>query len=158
MQTKQPVDSTDFASVFEKEYKQEFGFILNNAITVDDVRCRGTGKTYSTLPPSPLTEFEETTFKPVDVKFSSQSSTSVYFPSGRVDTPVFRLEDVRTLPLLSLISNGKANLSRLPPLQLKTGEQVEGPAMILDATQTIVICPGWTAFVTSTSLLIELSK
>lgn len=30
--------------------------------------------------------------------------------------------------------------------------------MILDATQTIVICPGWTAFVTSTSLLIELSK
>lgn len=80
---------------FEREYKQEFGFILSNDITVDDVRCRGTGKTYSTMPPSPLVEFAASTYAPVDVATASKSTTSVYFPSGRVDTPVFLLDDVR---------------------------------------------------------------
>jgi 5-oxoprolinase (ATP-hydrolysing) len=96
IQTQQPADSTDFAAVFEREYRDEFGFVLANKVTVDDVRCRGTGKTYSSLPPSPLTEFAGSTYTPVDVSAASTSVTSVYFPAtGRVDVPVFRLEDVR---------------------------------------------------------------
>ena len=160
IQTQQPDDSTDFAAVFEREYRDEFGFVLSNKVTIDDVRCRGTGKTYSSLPPSPLTEFPESTFTAVDVLAASKSVTSVYFPAtGRSDVPVFRLEDVRPL-LASRTPPRRRPLTRsLPhPLQLKTGEKVEGPAVILDATQTILVVPKATAFVTSTSLLIELGS
>jgi 5-oxoprolinase (ATP-hydrolysing) len=54
----------------------------------------------------------------------------VYFDNvGRVDdTPVFLL--------------GK----------LDEGEVVEGPAMIIDETQTIVVVPGWKALLTSKHL------
>jgi 5-oxoprolinase (ATP-hydrolysing) len=65
----------------------------------------------------------------------ADSFHSVYFDAvGRVtDTPVFLLD------------------------KLKVGDVVEGPAMIIDATQTIVLIPRAKATVTSKHLYITLT-
>lgn len=62
------------------------------------------------------------------------STNSVYFDKvGRVpDTPVFLLE------------------------QLRVGDEVTGPAMIIDDTQTIVVVPGAKAVLSSKHLYVTL--
>lgn len=72
--------------------------------------------------------------KPVDRKAKADMTYSVYFNEvGRVnDTPVFKLDD------------------------LEVGEELEGPAMIIDDTQTIVLIPGAKAVLTSKHLFITL--
>lgn len=71
--------------------------------------------------------------KAVDPK-KAESTYSVYFDEiGRVNnTPVFLLPS------------------------LETGDKLEGPAMIIDDTQTIVLIPGATAILTSKHLYITL--
>jgi 5-oxoprolinase (ATP-hydrolysing) len=71
--------------------------------------------------------------KPVERK-KADTTHSVYFDGiGRVDdTPVFLLPS------------------------LKTGDKLEGPAMIIDDTQTIVLIPGATATLTNKHLYITL--
>jgi N-methylhydantoinase A/oxoprolinase/acetone carboxylase beta subunit len=51
---------------------------------------------------------------------------------GRIDTPVYKLE------------------------ALEIGEELVGPAMVIDETQTIVLVPGAKAVVTRNHLVIEL--
>lgn len=60
---------------------------------------------------------------------------SVYFDQGRVDkTPVFKLE------------------------KLDLGDEIVGPAVILDETQTVVVVPNAKVLVTSGHLVIELGS
>jgi 5-oxoprolinase (ATP-hydrolysing) len=60
---------------------------------------------------------------------------SVYFESGReADTPVFELD------------------------KLEVGDEVQGPAVVIDDTQTIVVIPGARALLTRKHLYIELDK
>ncbi|THH32682.1 hypothetical protein EUX98_g1507 [Antrodiella citrinella] len=125
----------DFEAAFKRVYKAEFGFLLETKnITVDDVKVRGIGKTYDTLGESVFAEVAKLERKPVDRKARADLTYSVYFNDvGRVpDTPVFKLDD------------------------LDVGEELEGPAMIIDNTQTIVLIPGATAVLTSKHLFITL--
>ena len=71
--------------------------------------------------------------RPVE-RSKADSTHSVYFNEvGRVkDTPVFLLS------------------------ALDTGDELEGPAMIIDDTQTIVLIPGAKAVLTSKHLFITL--
>ncbi|KAL7416475.1 5-oxoprolinase [Mrakia frigida] len=133
--TIQPNDSEDFGAAFEAEYLLEFGFKLNATIIVDDVRCRGVGTSYSSLPPSPLLEMESLNFKDVDPS-KKKETASVYFDQvGRVkDTPVFLLGD------------------------LDVGDKIVGPALLIDGTQTILLVPEAVAHSTTTSLVIDLPK
>lgn len=64
----------------------------------------------------------------------ADTTYSVYFDQvGRMkDTPVFKFES------------------------LNVGDKLEGPAMIIDNTQTIVLIPGATAILTSKHLYITL--
>jgi len=73
--------------------------------------------------------------KPVDHQTKLETYHSVYFDKiGRVDdTPVFLLD------------------------KLDVGDVVEGPAMIIDNTQTIVVVPGARAVLTRKHLYITLS-
>jgi 5-oxoprolinase (ATP-hydrolysing) len=93
---------------------------------------RGIGKTFDTLGESVYSEVSKLTKRPVDRKHKADSTYSVYFDKiGRVDeTPVFLLD------------------------KLGIGDVMEGPAMIIDETQTIVVVPGWNAVVTSKHLFI----
>ncbi|KAI0704444.1 5-oxoprolinase [Cerioporus squamosus] len=124
----------DFEAAFKRVYKAEFGFLLDTkAIIVDDVKVRGIGKTFDTLGESVYKEVERLEKREVD-RSRADSTYSTYFDGiGRVDdTPVFLLTS------------------------LKVGDTVNGPAMIIDNTQTIVVVPGATAVLTSKQLYITL--
>ncbi|KAH9931741.1 5-oxoprolinase [Amylocystis lapponica] len=124
----------DFEAAFKRVYKAEFGFLLETkTVIVDDVKVRGIGKTFDTLGESVYSEVAKIQERPVD-RSKVDSTYSVYFDRvGRVkDTPVYLLP------------------------ALEVGDAVEGPAMIIDDTQTIVLVPGAKALLTSKHLYITL--
>ncbi|EIN04199.1 5-oxoprolinase [Punctularia strigosozonata HHB-11173 SS5] len=125
----------DFEAAFKRVYKNEFGFLLETkSIIVDDIKVRGIGKTFDSLGESVFAEVAKLTRKPVDLSRAAMTY-SVYFDTGRVDdTPVYELD------------------------KLDIGDEVEGPAMIIDDTQTIVVIPGAKALLTRKHLYIELEK
>ena len=96
-------------------------------------QVRGIGKTFDTLGESVFAEVEKLQKRVVD-HAKADSLYSVYFnEKGRVkDTPVFLLD------------------------KLEVGDELEGPAMIIDDTQTIVLIPGAKAVLTSKHLFITL--
>ncbi|KAJ8517891.1 hypothetical protein ONZ45_g4997 [Pleurotus djamor] len=114
----------DYEAAFKRLYKSEFGFLLEDKlIIVDDIKVRGIGKTFDSLGESVYAEVAKLRTNVVE-KARSDSTYSVYFDKlGRVDdTPVFVLD------------------------HLQVGDSVEGPAMIIDDTQTIVRpAPAFTA-------------
>ncbi|GAA6023156.1 hypothetical protein JCM10207_005745 [Rhodosporidiobolus poonsookiae] len=126
--------SFDFRTSFETSYKSEFGFLLENkAVMVDDVRVRGIGKTFDSLGESVLAEADRLSFVPVGGEKAEKQSTSIYFEqTGRIDAPIYRLEN------------------------LATADVVEGPAAIVDGTQSVIVVPGAKARVCSRHLFLTL--
>ncbi|KAF7373371.1 hypothetical protein MSAN_00546700 [Mycena sanguinolenta] len=127
----------DFEAAFKRVYKSEFGFLLETkSIIVDDIKVRGIGKTFDSLGPSVYAEVADLEKRPVNTEAKADRTRkfSVYFDRvGRVDdTPVFLLDN------------------------LELGDTVEGPAMIIDNTQTIVLVPGAKSVLTSKHLYITL--
>jgi len=140
-------ENENFDTAFKRSYQNEFGFLLETNILVDDIKVgvvplvltpfelprtqiwcsiatlqvRGIGKTFDTLGPSVFSELASLSPPPRPAPSSKiDSQYSVFFEGvGRVnDTPVYLLE------------------------KLDVGDKVEGPAMIVDGTQTIVVVPG----------------
>ncbi|KII90420.1 hypothetical protein PLICRDRAFT_106429 [Plicaturopsis crispa FD-325 SS-3] len=127
-------ENEDFEAAFKRVYKSEFGFLLETKnIIVDDVKVRGIGKTFDTLGQSIYSEIDGLATRAVN-SAQINSRHSVYFDKvGRVDdTPVYLLEG------------------------LTVGDVLEGPAMIIDDTQTIVVVPGARVVVASKHLYITL--
>ncbi|KAF8327936.1 5-oxoprolinase [Cantharellus anzutake] len=125
----------DFGEKFNKMYKDQFGFVLEGKdIIVDDIKVRGIGKTFDFLGPSVWDELD--TLKTTRITPDSnkvEAKHSVYFEGpGRIETPVYLLD------------------------KLHVGDQIHGPAMILDSTQTIVLDPYSQSTVTKSHLYIEL--
>lgn len=132
------VDSDErFAEAFKERYLDEFGFLLEAEIMVDDIKVKGIGKSYDQLGESALTEYSKLTTKPLK-KEDADSTQSCYFEIGgkgrRIDTPVYVLD------------------------QLSVGDTITGPAIVIDNTQTIVVLPDWTATTTSQCLFLECEK
>jgi len=130
-------DETDFETAFKRSYKEEFGFLLENkVIIVDDIKVRGIGKTFDSLGESVYEELRHIQKHDAnEVLNKKDGESSVYFGDGmgRVDdTPVYRLGN------------------------LDVGDIVQGPAMIIDDTQTIVVVPKSEVVVTSRHLYITL--
>lgn len=141
----------DFEAAFKRAYKSEFGFLLETkTIIVDDIKVgcwpykfpwrdlnaekvRGIGKTFDSMGETVYSELETLKQHPVSVE-KVDSRHSVYFDGlGRVDdTPVYLLDD------------------------LEVGETVDGPGVVIDATQTIVLTPNSKAVLTSNILYITL--
>ena len=127
-------EGEDYLGAFRRTYKAEFGFLLEEArVVVDDIKVRGIG---TTTDESGLSVFDELDQLRIQVVEAEQAATrhSVYFDKiGRVeDTPVFEL--------------GK----------LAVGDAVDGPAVVIDDTQTIVVVPGARAVLASRHLVITL--
>ncbi|KAI8332325.1 Hydantoinase B/oxoprolinase-domain-containing protein [Chlamydoabsidia padenii] len=132
-------DNWDFGSAFTRLYKQEFGFSLpDRSIVVDDIRVRGIGKTmnYQDLTPGKEIINSQQNIHLVEPEKEQSSTTSVYFEAtGRLNNvPVYLL-------------------SKLSP-----GSKVEGPAMIIDATATVVVEPSCSALITSQHITITVGK
>lgn len=126
-------DEWAYGKAFVKQYQGEFGFTLpDRDIIVDDVRVRGIGKSFEALDKTVDQQLKE--IKPKDVKSEDKEykRSKVYFEGGRKDTPIYKLED------------------------LDVGDKIQGPAILADGTQTIVVTPGASALIIDTHVVINL--
>ena len=127
-------DDWAFGEAFIRQHEMEFGFTLpDRDIIVDDVRVRGIGKSFEGLEKTVDQQLKE--IKPKDLKDEKQYGVSdVYFEGGRQKTPIHKIED------------------------LDVGDRIQGPAILADGTQTIIITPGATALVVETHVVINIGK
>ncbi|KAL1643079.1 hypothetical protein SLS58_005048 [Diplodia intermedia] len=124
-----------FGKAFVKQHEQEFGFTLpDRDIIIDDVRARGIGKTFEGLEKTVDDQLQE--IKPNDISKGEKQygTSSVYFDGGRQETPIYKLED------------------------LATGDRLQGPAIIADGTQTIVVTPDASALLINTHVVINIGE
>ena len=118
----------DFARAFAEAYLREFGFVMEGrSVVVDDIRVRGTGHAGS-LPP-PASAPAAPCRRP-----SPRTHSSAYFEeTGRAPVPVYIMED------------------------LAPGDEIPGPALVIDRVTTVVVVPKAVAKVTfDGSLLIRI--
>lgn len=122
----------DFKTEFEAAHKREFGFHFpEKPIIVDDIRVRATGSAQTKVEQSPYAQLQE--LGTTAIKTPTPNGTSrVYFAEGGwIDTPTFELQ------------------------ALPAGAKVEGPALVIDKTQTIVVTPNATATILGSYVVID---
>ncbi|WFD29420.1 5-oxoprolinase (ATP-hydrolyzing) [Malassezia sp. CBS 17886] len=143
LMTLKPTDSWDMASVFASSYRQEFGFVLEDrAIVVDDVRVKGTGRSFDALPPSVLaahaTRLHDAESAGEDAFPRARAAESaarrpVYFgDEGRLQTAIVRLCDIEHF------------------------KSIPGPAILIDETQTILVEPKCEARILPDAVLLSI--
>ncbi|CAM1501117.1 Fc.00g102790.m01.CDS01 [Cosmosporella sp. VM-42] len=124
----------EFGKAFVKHHRYEFGFTLDDRdIIVDDVRVRGIGKTFRHNEDTVDQQLKAIKRQGV-VEKKKHGSQQVYFEGGRKETPIYKLED------------------------LDVGDSIQGPAILADGTQTIVVTPKATALITKTHVVIDIEK
>lgn len=125
-----PKDSWDFETPFVNQYKKEFGFeITDRDIIIDDIRVRGIGNNNE----------ENKTNNYYSIEFDVANDilydqTEVYFENGRLKTKVYQMSD------------------------LKPGNIISGPALIINNTTTIVVEPFCNSFIYPDHIEIEISN
>ncbi|KAJ5088134.1 hypothetical protein N7456_011750 [Penicillium angulare] len=126
-------DEWAFGKAFIQQHEQEFGFTLpDRDIIVDDVRVRGIGKRFKMSERTVDQQLSEA--EPHNVERQEYRNSLVYFEGGQRETPIYRLGD------------------------LKINDQINGPGIIVDDTQTIVLTPGSSALLTKTHVVINIGK
>ena len=125
-------DEWAFGKAFINQHEQEFGFTLpDRDIIVDDIRARGIGKSFEGIEKTIDEQLKE--IIPRDLgKEKRYRMSQVYFEGGRRETPIYQLED------------------------LNVGDRVQGPAILADGTQTLLITPGATALIIETHVVINI--
>ena len=122
----------DFASEFKKRHRREFGFTFEKPLLVDDVRVRSTASSTQRREKSPSAQLKEAKLKDAS---QSLERTMVYFDSiGNVEVPVYQLNSI------------------------EQNTKIQGPAMIIDETQTIVVSPDATAIILETCIVMSLDQ
>ncbi|KAK7893837.1 hypothetical protein LTR67_006538 [Exophiala xenobiotica] len=124
-------DTWDFASEFKERHRREFGFTFEKPLLVDDVRVRSIASSDNHAENSPAVQLKAGPVK--DIVQAPRETTKVYFDSrGRVDTPVYLLHSIEKYA------------------------RINGPAIIIDETQTIVVAPNAVASVLETCIVLDL--
>lgn len=124
-----------FGKAFVKHHRYEFGFTLEDRdIIVDDVRVRGIGKSFAYQEKTVDQQLKSLQRKKVETKTKQHANAEVYFEGGRRDTPVYKLGD------------------------MDVGDVVQGPAMLADGTQTIVVTPKAEAVILDTHVVVNLGE
>ncbi|KAL4882970.1 Hydantoinase B/oxoprolinase-domain-containing protein [Aspergillus karnatakaensis] len=122
----------DFLEEFVKEHHREFSFTFpGRNILVEDIRVRGVGKATAVPPEAPQPELATLTTKSIGSEKQDDSSEVYFAGTGKVTTPVFFLD------------------------KLTPGDLIDGPAMIIDKTQTVVVEPNATATVLSRHVILN---
>ncbi|XXH03526.1 hypothetical protein Hte_009931 [Hypoxylon texense] len=123
-----------FGKAFVDHHRYEFGFTLDDRdIIVDDVRVRGIGKSFRYQDKTVDQQLKEVKRQAVGDK-KAHGKSRVYFEGGRLETPIYKLSD------------------------LSVGDELIGPAMLADGTQTIVVTPKAKALILETHVIIDLEK
>ncbi|KAI0381310.1 Hydantoinase B/oxoprolinase-domain-containing protein [Hypomontagnella monticulosa] len=123
-------EDEDYGATFVSEHLREFAFVLGRTIVVDSVQVRGTGSAgviSKDLPPTKDLESAKANTKPA----ASGEKQQVYVNDGWKDAGIYRLAAI------------------------EKGSMVEGPALILDETQTIFVEPDFRAYFLPNHLVME---
>lgn len=116
----------DYASAFVREHQREFSFTFpDRPILVEDIRVRGVGKSSSAASELPQAELNSVETRLIDGKAGGGFSMVYFAETGLIETPIFSHKN------------------------LSLGDTIQGPAMIVDNTQTIVVEPGAKAIILS---------
>ncbi|CAH0022159.1 unnamed protein product [Clonostachys rhizophaga] len=130
-------DDGHFRFAFEKEHLRELAFLLPDSkrVLVDDIRVCGVGASEHVSQDNGRLrkELEETSFVPIEARNAAHKTKLYFSPVGYQMAPVFLLE------------------------QLKRGDVVEGPALIIDKTQKIVVAPSSKASILTSHVIIDRS-
>jgi 5-oxoprolinase (ATP-hydrolysing) len=110
----------DFKAAFERMHLQEFTFLLpSRDIVIDDIRIRGIAREYERPIPNPYREITDTGV--AQTATPSETKPVFFAGCGWVDAPIYLLQN------------------------LQAGGQIQGPAIIIDNTQTLIITPNFSA-------------
>lgn len=133
-------DFQPFFDCFEQKYKKEFGFSLSGRnIVIDDVRVRVSISTDVSKSINHSWRFSSNNKNDIDFQDKKKVDIShlnkypghkCFFDSKWINTPVYHLESL------------KMEYSKLP-INSKQYIEVEGPAIVIDHTSTLVIEPAW---------------
>ncbi|KAH8666815.1 5-oxoprolinase [Xylariales sp. PMI_506] len=125
-------DEGGFLANFTRTHMREFSFINETRkVIVDDVRVRASGSSHRVDERSFFTDLQ-TLEKTQVAKTEKTQFKDVYFEGGWRSVPTLFLGD------------------------LAPGSVVEGPAMIIDSTQTILVAPSSTATILDRHVVIDL--
>ncbi len=143
-----PYNTNDLKGTFLKIHKREFGFILpsKTIILTQTVSVRGTSSEKN----GHKVDIQQELKKNVGSKFVSGTHNSrqgVFFD-------VHTLPKTRTSPTKNSIEELQTPIFKLP--ELKTGDRIRGPALIVDATQTILVEPQSTATILLDHVILDL--
>ncbi|KAI1389762.1 Hydantoinase B/oxoprolinase-domain-containing protein [Hypoxylon trugodes] len=123
-----------FGKEFVNHHRYEFGFTLDDRdIIIDDVRVRGIGKSFRYQDKTVDQQLKEVKRQAAGEN-KAYGKSQVYFEGGRLNTPIYKLED------------------------LSVGDEINGPAILADGTQTIVVTPKAKALILETHVVIDLEK
>lgn len=122
-----------FNQAFIDRHHQEFGFTQPRPIIVEDARVRSVGKGADLKLTSPFDELRRIQSSPPVSPIQPESTTKVYFENrGWTDTGLYYLND------------------------FPVGSRVQGPAMVVDKTQTIVVDPSSAATILPEHVILEI--
>ncbi|ETN44794.1 uncharacterized protein HMPREF1541_09669 [Cyphellophora europaea CBS 101466] len=123
----------DFGTAFTERHQQEFGFTQPREILVEDVRVRSVGKGADLNLANPFEDLRRVQQSPPVTPVQPESMRKVYFEgTGWSETGLYFLGD------------------------LPVGARVNGPAMVVDKTQTIVIDPSSAATVLPEHVILDI--
>lgn len=124
-----PADE-DYAAAFTANHLREFAFTLNRDIIIESIKVRGTGNVgIRHRDTFPTRELGLVKSAPLSTRpFSRQR---VYIDGQWLDVGVYHLENI------------------------PKGSVIEGPSMIIDQTQTILVEPNFHAYVISNHVVLE---
>ena len=123
----------DYLAEFTRQHRREYSFTFpEKNVLLEDIRVRGIGHSHENNNESPYHELSAVTAFDV-TKGTEDGTSAVYFAlTGWAETPIYRLE------------------------RLKPGCIIQGPATIIDNTQTIIVEPAVKATVLSRHVILDL--
>ncbi|TYJ54879.1 hypothetical protein B9479_004471 [Cryptococcus floricola] len=123
---------------FLAAHLRETSFNLQRKVKLAGLRVSATGQSFKATPEDFAGELAKAEGSPVLFSAAPNSTQEAYFDSAgnvkKYDTPVFLLHDITS------------------------GSTVQGPAIIVDSTQTIVVEPSARAIILSDHVILKISK
>lgn len=129
-----PADTWDFKTPFIAKHQLEFGFTLEREVMVDDCRVRLVSKSVKVKEIDPFKEFNALSFSKIDESRSLLARQTYFQETGWIACNVY---DIGNIPL---------------------GSYIEGPAIVIDKTQTILIEPKSRANMLANHILITVAS
>lgn len=127
-----PADE-DYGAAFVADHLREFAFVLERNIVIDSIHVRGTGS--ASVPAikekSPLRDLENIVKSPSRAVVEATGSGKLYVDGAWRDAPIYRLE------------------------KLPHGSSMNGPCLLLDETQTILVEPQFRTYILPNHVVID---